>query len=162
MPLTPEEFSHVAAHIGAAVWQIQVLEETVALHLVLVHKVDAKTARRDIEAMFAKASKQTLGQLLRGIRDSQKNPSDLLALLETFVHERNWFIHHSREKRKDLDSDKKRAQFVARIEALAADALSLMTRFQDLTETHLIARGFDRAKIKARANQIYREWNTET
>src|SRR5437899_13005263 len=70
MPLTAEEFSDVASFVGHAVWQIQVLEETVAVHLVMVHKVDAKTARRDAEEMFAKASRQTLGQLFGAVRDA--------------------------------------------------------------------------------------------
>jgi hypothetical protein len=73
MALTAEEFSEVASHIGHAVWQIQVLEETVALHLVLVHKADAKAARRDVTTMFSKAPRQTLGQLLRGIRNTKKH-----------------------------------------------------------------------------------------
>ena len=163
MTLTAEEFSEVASYIGHAVWQIQILEETVALHLVLVNKADAKAARRDVMTMFAKASKQTLGRLLRGIRDTRKTPSELLSRLEPFVHERNWLIHHSRhENRKDLNSDSGRAQLIARINTLADEALFLMTRFQDLTETHVVAQGMDRAKIKARADQIYREWATGT
>ena len=159
MHLTAEEFAEVASFVGHAVWQIQILEETVAVHLVLVHKADAKTARRDVQAMFAKASKQTLGQLFGTIRDTGKGPSDLLSRLEHFVNERNWLIHRSRhENRKDLYSDATRSQLVARISAVADEALSLLTAFQDLTDTHLIARGMDRAKIQARADEIYREW----
>lgn len=161
MPLTAEEFSDVASYIGHAVWQIQVLEETVALHLVLVHKADAKTARRDVATMFAKASEQTLGQLLGGIRDTGKAPSDLLSRLAHFVNERNWLIHRSRhENREDLYSDTRRPQLVARISAVADEALSLLTTFQNLTDTHLIARGMDLAKMHARAEEIYREWTT--
>ena len=55
MPLTAEEFSDVASFVGHAVWQIQVLEETVAVHLVMVHKVDAKTARREKIGITCKA-----------------------------------------------------------------------------------------------------------
>jgi len=159
MSLTVEEFSDVASFVGHAVWQIQVLEETVALHLVMVHKVDAKTARRDTEKMFARASKQTLGQLFGAIRDIGKSPSDLLSRFERFVDERNWLIHRSRhENRKDLYSDTRRPQLVARISAVADEALSLLTAFQDLTEAHLIARGMDRAKMKPRAEDVLREW----
>jgi hypothetical protein len=159
MPLTTEEFAEVASFVGHAVRQIQVLEETVALHLVLVHKTDAKTARRDAENMFAKASKQTLGQLFGAIRDTGKGRSDLLSRLEHFVEERNWLIHRSRhENRKDLYSDAGRPQLIARISAVADEALFLLTAFQDLTDTHLIAQGMDRAKMQARADEIYREW----
>jgi hypothetical protein len=159
MPLTSEEYAEVASFVGHAVWQIQVLEETAAVHLVMVHKTDAKTARSDVETMFAKASKQTLGQLFGAIRDSSKSHSDILSRLERFVGERNWLIHRSRhENRKDLDSDTRRPQLVARIKAVADDALSLLTDFQEVTERYLIDRGMDRAKMQARADEIYREW----
>ena len=161
MPLTAEEFAQVASFVGHAIWQIQVLEQTAAVHLVLVHKVDTKKARRDVETMFAKASKQTLGQLFRDIRDTGKGPSDLLSRLERFVDERNWLIHRSRhENRKDLYSDERRPQLVTRINAVADEALSLMTAFQEVTEAHLIAHGMDRAKMQARTDEIYREWTT--
>jgi hypothetical protein len=161
MPLTAEEFSDFASFVGHAVWQIQVLEETAAVHLVMVHKVDAKTARRDVESMFAKASKQTLGQLFGAIRDAGKGPQDLLARLERFVHERNWLIHRSRhENRKDLSSDARRPHLIARVNAVADEALALLTAFQDLMDTHLIARGMDRARMQERADEIYRQWAT--
>ena len=162
MPLTAEEFAEVASSVGHAVWQIQVLEETAAVHLVIVHKADAKTARRDVETMFAKASKQTLGQLFGTIRDTGKGSSDLMSRLEHFVDERNWLIHRSRhENRKDLYSDVRRPQLIARINAVADEALALLTAFQEQTEGHLMAQGMDPARVQARADEIYREWTAE-
>jgi hypothetical protein len=76
MPLTAEEFAEFARLVGHAVLQIQELEEILAVNLVIVHKTDAKAALRDVETMFANASKQTLGQLFRA--------SDLLSRLEHF------------------------------------------------------------------------------
>ena len=162
LPLTAEEFAEVASFVGHAVLQIQVLEETAAVHLVMIHKTDAKTARREVEAMFAKASKQTLGQLFSAIRDSGKGPSDLLTRLEHFVDERNWLIHRSHhENRLDLYSDARHPQLIARIQAVADEAIALITAFQEQTEAHLVARGMDRVKMQARAEEIYREWSTE-
>jgi hypothetical protein len=161
MPLTAEELAELTRHVGYAVLQIQELEETLALHLVLVYEADAKTARRDVETMFVNASKRTLGQLFRDIQKKGKSPSGVLSRLEHFVDERNWLIHRSRrENPGNLRSDARRSQVIARITAMANEALSLMTTFQELTEAHLIARGFDRAKIQARADEIYREWNS--
>lgn len=162
MPLTAQEFAEFAAFVSHAVWQTQVLEETLAVHLVIVHKADAKAARRDAETMFAKTSKQTLGQMFRAIRDMGKSPSDSLSRLDHFVDERNWLIHRSRlENRRDLNSDATRSQLIARITAVADEALSLMRTFQELTEAYLIAQGVDRAKIQARADEIYRKWTSD-
>src|SRR5438067_12424071 len=128
MPLTADEFSEVASFVGHAVWQIQVLEESVALHLVLVHKVDAKSARRDAETMFAKTSKQTLGQPFGAIRDTGKEPSDLLSRLEHCVDARNWLIHPTRHgNHKDLYSDARRPQLIANSHAAADSSPPLLT-----------------------------------
>jgi len=160
MPLTAEELAELTRLIGYAVLQIQELEEILQLHLVLVHKADAKTARRDVETMFAKTAKHTLGQLLGDIREKGKSPSDLLSRLEHFVDERNWLIHRSRrENPRNLRSDAKRSQVIARITAVVNEALSLMMTFQELTEAHLIALGVERATIHARAAEIRREWD---
>ena len=106
MPLTAEEFTEFVRLVGHAVLQIQELEEILAMHLVIVHKTDARVALRDVETMFANASKQTLGQLFRAIQGKGKSPSDLLSRLEHFVGERNWLIHRSRrENRRNLRSD---------------------------------------------------------
>ena len=51
MPLTAEELAEFARSVGHAVLQIQELEGTLAVHLVLVHKADARAARRDVETM---------------------------------------------------------------------------------------------------------------
>ena len=130
MPLTAEEFAEFARLVGYAVLHIQELEEILAVHLVIVHKTDAKAALRDVETMFANASKQTLGQLFRAIQDKGKSPSDLLSRLDHFLDERNWLIHRSRrENRRNLRSDAMRSQLIARITAVANEALSLMTTF---------------------------------
>ena len=84
MSLTAEEFAEVASFLGHAVWQIQILEETVAVHLVLVHKADAKTARRDVEAMFAKASKTDLGSALRDYSRYGQRPIGFAVALGAF------------------------------------------------------------------------------
>jgi hypothetical protein len=47
---------------------------------------------------------------------------------------------------------------IVRINAVADEARSLLTAFQGLTDTHLIAQGMDRATMQARADEIYREW----
>jgi len=160
MPLTDEELAELTRRVGYAVLQIQELEETLQVHLVRVYKADEKAAWREVEAMFEKTSKQTLGRLFYAIRDKGKCPPNLLSRLEHCVEERNWLVHRSRrENPKNVRSDAKRSEVIVRITAVVNEALSLMTTFQELTEAHLIERGADRATIQARAAEIRREWD---
>jgi hypothetical protein len=157
--ITPEEFSELTSLVGYAVWQIQVLEQVLASYLVMVHHVTTDTARTQIEAMFVKTAKHTLGQLFSAIRKTGGAPESLLPRLERFGVERNWLVHRSRhENRSDLYSPAKRAALSQRLRAIADEALSLMKAFQQATEDHLIAQGMTKAEIDARAKQILKEW----
>lgn len=160
-PLTLEQLHEVTAQVGFAVWQIQILESTVGAYLVFVHKVDATTARREIEAMFEKAGKNTLGQLLRAIRATGSPPKNLVDQLDVFVPKRNWLVHHSRhESHAAMNSAQGRAGLIARIAAIADDALSLMKAYQAGTEAHLETLGITREQIDRDTAKLLREWGT--
>jgi len=78
LPLSPERLHEVTSQVGFAVWQIQVLERAVGAYLVLVHKATLAIARAEVETMFAKAGKSTLGQLLREIKAAEDAPQHLI------------------------------------------------------------------------------------
>jgi hypothetical protein len=77
-PLTEEELHEVTAQVGFALWQTQVAEETVGAYLVFVHQAKLSKARSEVEAMFAKAGKNTLGRLLRAIESTGNAPQHLV------------------------------------------------------------------------------------
>src|SRR5437899_5521685 len=117
-PLKPDQLAEVALEVGFALWQIQILEATVGVYLVLVHEASPATSRIEVEAMFAKADKSTLGNLLRRIQSAKKGPQQLIEQLDRFVEKRNWLVHRSRhESHRDVYSDSKRSALVQRIEA---------------------------------------------
>jgi hypothetical protein len=160
--VSPDEFSGLTSLVGYAVWQIQVLEQVLACYLVMVHRITADMARTEIETMFVKAARNTLGQLFTAIRNTRGAPEDLLPRLERFIDERNWLVHRSRqENRIDLYSPEKPIALSQRLRAIADEALSLMRAFQQATEDHLIARGMTKAEIDASAERIRREWTRE-
>lgn len=66
VPLTQDRLHEVTAQVGIALWQTQITESTVGAYLVLVHKATPGQARTEVEGMFTKAGKSTLGQLLWG------------------------------------------------------------------------------------------------
>ena len=157
--ITPEEFSELTSLVGYAVWQIQILERVLAGHLVMVHQITTDTARSEIETMFVKTARHTLGQLFSAIRKTGGEPESLLPRLEGFIIERNWLVHRSRhENPSDLYSPAKRTALRQRLCAIADEALSLMKAFQRATEDHLIGQGMTKAQIDARAKRIRKEW----
>jgi hypothetical protein len=161
VPVTAEQFRDVISEVGHVVWQIQVLEGVLGSYLVLVHKASAASARADVEAMFVKTGKQTLGTLLKAIRDTG-GIAPLVPRLEKFVDERNWLVHRSRhEDRRALYSEAARVALIERITTLGNEALSLMTLFQQAIEDHLVARGMSKAEIDWRADQLRWEWTAQ-
>ena len=159
LPLSADELHEVTAQVGFAVWQIQILEGTVVAYLVFVHKVTPTVARREAESMFAKAGKSTLGQLLRQILATKEAPQHLIDALDSFVPERNWLIHHSRhESHADMYSCTRRAALIAKIAAIADNALALMKAFQDATQAHLETLGITREQIERDTAKLLSEW----
>lgn len=93
LPLSPDALNEVVAQVGFALWQIQILEGTVGAYLVFVHQATPALARSEVEKMFAKTGKSTLGQLLRAIRATHNPPQNLVEQLDLFVPRRNWLVH---------------------------------------------------------------------
>ena len=160
LPLTPDELNDVA-QVGFAVWQTQILESTVGTYLVFVHKAPLAKARAEVEAMFARSGKSTLGQLLRSIQATDNAPPQLVEPLDAFVAKRNWLVHHSRhESHRDMYSISRRSALIARLAAIADEALELMKAFQAATETHLETQGISGEQIDRDTARLLKEWTT--
>ena len=163
MPLTEDELHEVTAQVGFALWQTQVAEDTVGAYLVFVHQATPAKARTEVEAMFAKAGKSTLGQLLRAIESSGTAPQNLVDALDAFVEKRNWLVHHSRrETRKAMYSASGRETIIARFAAIADEALDLAKDFQASTEAHLETLGISKDQIDRDMEKLLNKWFTGT
>jgi hypothetical protein len=161
--LTPDELHEVTAQVGFALWQTQITESTVGAYLVLVHKATHGQARSEVEGMFAKAGTHTLGWLLRSIQATSTAPQPLVDALDTFVPRRNWLVHHSRhESHRDMYSAPRRAALIARLAAIADEALEVAKAFQAATEAHLETLGISREQIDRDTARLLNEWTTAT
>jgi hypothetical protein len=161
LPLTEAELHEVTAQVGFALWQAHVAEETVGAYLVLVHQATPSKARDEVQAMFRRAGKSTLGQLLRAIESTGNAPQALVDGLDAFVDKRNWLVHYSRrECRKDMYSASGRASIVSRLAAIADEALQVANAFQRETEAHLEKLGVSKDQIDRDAEKLLNEWFT--
>jgi hypothetical protein len=129
----------------------------------MVHKVTPATARSEVQSLFAKTEKKTLGQLFAEIRDTTSGTAAFLPRFEQLVEERNWLIHRSRhENRTDLYEPTARVRLVDRIESLAEEALQLAKLLETATEEHMISLGMPKAELDRRAAAIFRQWTDQT
>ena len=161
--ISPEDFADVLRRVGFAVWQLQALEQVAACHLVLAHRVTISTAREEVHRMFQKSEKNTLGQLFGQIRDASNGAASFLPRFEALVQERNWLVHHSRNKnRSDLFDAHSRQRLIDRIEAMAEEAHQLAKALQATTEDHMVSQDITREEIDRRTSQIFREWTDQT
>jgi hypothetical protein len=161
LPLTEDELHEVTAQVGFALWQTQVAEETVGAYLVFVHQATQSKARSEVEAMFAKAGKRTLRQVLRAIESTENAPQHLVNALDAFVEKRNWLVHHSRRDcRRAMYSASGRATIIARLAAIADEALELGKAFQVATEAHLETLGISKEQIDRDTAKLLEEWFT--
>ena len=160
-PLTEDELHKVTAQVGFALWQIKAAEETVGAYLVFVHQATPSKARSEVEAMFAKAGKSTLGQVLRATESTENAPEHLLDALDGFVEKRNWLVHHSRRDcRRAMYSASGKTTIIAQRAAIADEALELRNVFQAATEAHLETLGISKEQIDRDAAKLLEEWFT--
>jgi len=161
LPLTEAELHEVTEQVGFALWQTQSAEETVGAYLVFVHQATPSKARDQVEAMFTKAGKSTLGRLLRAIESTGNAPQALVDSLDAFVGKRNWLVHYSRRDcRKDMYSAPGRARIIARLAVIADEALQLAKAFQAETQAHLEKLGISNEQIDRDAEKLLNEWFT--
>ena len=161
LPLTEDELHEVTAQVGFALWQTQAAEETVGAYLVFVHQATPSKARSEVETMFAKAGKSTLGHLLRAIESTENAPQYLVGALDAFVEKRNWLVHHSRRDcRQAMYSASGRATIIARLAAIADEALKLGKAFQAATEAHLETLGISKEQIDRDTAKLLEKWFT--
>jgi hypothetical protein len=145
--------------VGYALWQIQELETTLAMYLVMVHKLEPGVAREEAESVFEKTRKKTLGQLLHDLRTQQAAPANLVARLDQFVDERNWLAHRSRaESRRQLYNPAHTHLLLERLNRIGEDALSLMKDLQAGTEAYLATQGISRDRIDDQMAAVIQEW----
>ena len=81
--------------------------------------------------------------------------------LDAFVEKRNWLVHHSRRDcRRVMYSASGRATIIARLTAIADEALELGKAFQAATEAHLETLGISKEQIDRDTAKLLEEWFT--
>ena len=97
-----EHVKNVYAHFGLAMYFVQVLEHALANTMVSAELLPRRTERpvpkkeweAEFDAFMNEQYQQTLGRLIRALKNGTSVPSDLEGLLTEALEKRNYLTHH--------------------------------------------------------------------
>lgn len=149
--------------LGHAVWQLQLLEDTLASHLVLVHDLQPGCGRERLAQALTHRRKLTFGQLFTVLAVAETETPTLSpqtsTRLATLKIERNWLVHRSRrEEHVKINTGEDAERVIARIKQLFDDTTIAMTEVHADTERVLESRGVDMAQVAKQASAVMRSW----
>lgn len=157
--IDPLELQRTWQKVGYVLWQVQELEATVGMYLVLVHKLEPGAAREEAEAVLEKSRRRTLGQLLSELKTKSTAPPGLVERLDRFVPRRNWLAHHSRHDSHLLFYPGRSAKTVHdRLDRIDDEALALMKGFTAVLEEFIVSVGCTPEELEAEARRVLQAW----
>ena len=151
----------IAASVGHALWQSQIVERAVADHFVIVYGDSKEAARAKAATAFSVAETKALGNLLSMIEKKGPQDAGLFARLDDFRKRRNWLVHNSRHDHPEALRDAAaRARLLSLVDEIAAAAAPLASEVQDATDEYLISRGIrSREDLAKTARRILDSWH---
>jgi hypothetical protein len=107
------------ANFGLAIFKAQVLEHGIVNAMVVARMPNRdRIGRRDIDAFMDRQFENTLGQLLRELKNYAAVPNDLSQVLAEALSTRNWLAHdYFRERAQDFVTDSGCHRMMAELEA---------------------------------------------
>jgi hypothetical protein len=121
-----DDVREMYARFGAAVYAAQVLEHGIVNAMVVLHlpKRDKFTGF-DVDAFMDQQFENTLGKLIRNLKEKLTLPAELEQLLSKALKSRNWLCHdYFRERASELLSAEGQQKIIAEL----VDAYSLLDR----------------------------------
>jgi hypothetical protein len=150
MTLTEDHVREMYARFGAAVYAAQVLEHGIVNAMVILHLPRReKFTKFDIDAFMDQQFENTLGKLIRNLKEKLPLPADLEQLLSKALMTRNWLCHHYfRERAYELLTAEGQEKMIAELQ----DAYSVLER-ADKTLTATVQPLADRLGLTQEAIQ---------
>lgn len=107
--------------------------------------------------ILREVEKKTFGWMVKRLREANVLDAPLADDLERLVHERNWLVHHSkRENRGVLTRVADYEELLRRLDKLADDATSMVTRLGGEVNSYVRSTGVAVATIEEDADRIRR------
>jgi hypothetical protein len=139
--------------VGITLHQCQAFEDRLRQYKIVVFDSPPGTTAQVAEQLLAKSRKRdTLGSLLKALGRQAKIEAKTQALLDEFLAERNWFIHHFEIEHGMVAFDATAlTPVVQRMRDLQQRSIHLQKQFAELTLAWVEKHGVSRDRVDAAA-----------
>ncbi|MFZ2656719.1 MAG: hypothetical protein WAX69_17430 [Victivallales bacterium] len=143
--------------MGFALWQAQLFEEVLAIHL--MHVLSENLTQEQAAELLEKHYDRTLGQLLDKLKNHCEVKPGFERRLEEFKKERNWLAHRiRREDHTAIYNELKFQELLNRLDLLNEEGKLLANIMIAMCEKWCIAEGVPSETLKNRREKTLQEW----
>lgn len=155
-----DRLATVTQGVGFALWQLQELEGVAAAHFVLLVQAKEGMGLAEGNALVEKAQTKTFGATLHQIAKAGLISPEMEKRFAKLLAERNWLVHRSRaESRNVIHHDRAMAALVARLDAMAVEALDLLMYIDAETGNFVQKHGVSMRYVEQASNQLLEQWH---
>ena len=132
----------VYAEFGLAMWVAQSLERQLVLLIIAAYEPPSGKLTADAyDDLLAQLSQQTLGALIRRLRDSFDAPTDFDQRLQETLRLRNWLTHHYFvDRTAEFQSPEGRSEMIRELDGISDRLNELDEYFDHLLVNWLVDR----------------------
>lgn len=157
-----DRLTAITQRVGFALWQLQELEGVAATYFVLLTQAEKGMGVKAGHQLEANAKKKTFGTTIRSMAEAGLLQPELEKRFREVLAERNWLVHRSKaDSRGAIHSEESMQRLLARLDAIASDALSLLRCLGELTLSYAKEHRVSEAYITDQAKALLEEWHRE-
>ena len=157
-----ERLGALMQHLGFALWQLQLLEDSLATYVV-IRVLDSRGVGAEQGALLSKdVQNKTMGALITSLRKAGVLSPAVSSRLEELLKDRNWLIHHARrENHGILASESRLATLIGKLEGIANSALATSKALAAEIEDYVTRSGVSPEFIEHEAARLRRSWEAQ-
>ena len=157
-----ERLAAITQTIGFTLWQLQELEGVAAQYFVMLTQARKGMGVAAGNALVEKAKAKTFGATVHQIAEGGLLTQELEGRIIHLLAERNWLVHQSRaSSRGAVHNDGAMNKLVARLDAMADEAISLLCALGVLIDRFAKQHGVSECKVKEEVAKTLAQWRDE-
>ena len=155
-----DRLAAVTQSVGFALWQIQELEGVTAQYFVLLVKAKKGMGLAAGNTLVEKAQAKTFGATLHQIVKAGLISPEIEERFTKLLSERNWLVHRSRaDSRNVIHNGNSKNDLVARLAAMADEALVLLKYIDAETTSFVQKHGVSMRDVEQVSRQLLEQWH---
>lgn len=154
-----ERLTILMYHYGFAIWQLQELENVLAIFFTMRVKSTKGMGEEAGNELLSHALKQTLGTTLKELNKAGVLETEFTNSLTDLLNDRNWLVHRARRETRGVVRNPGRAEhFLIRVNDITTRCEAMLNRIETESRAYAISQGVNQAEANTLALQIARSW----